>query len=128
MRIRTRRRVRAVPPARVRGDVQAAIPPAGALLGARSAHGGRARPRLPRSGDRGAAGGRREGASALPVEVQAAVGCGEPPLLQLVRSAGAEGSERLPHVRPQDGRPPTLPCSPMRAARTASILSVTALL
>src|SRR3954454_6815183 len=55
------------------------------------------------------------------------MGRGEPSLLQLVRPAVAEGPERLPDVRPPDGRTPTLNRSSMRAARTASIVITAAL-
>src|SRR5215208_5913997 len=56
------------------------------------------------------------------------MGRGEPALLQLVRSARTEGPQRLPDVRPPDGRAPTLTRSLMRAARTATLLFILALL
>src|SRR3954452_8348697 len=67
---------------------------------ARGHHRGRARPRLPRSRDGRGAPGRRQAAAARALAVQASVGGREPPVLQLVRPAGAEGPERLPDVRP----------------------------
>ena len=56
--------------------------------------------------------GGREGAAAPAVEVKPAMGRRDASLLQLVRSARPEGSERLPHVRPPDGR-----AAPLRGGR-----------
>ncbi len=56
--------------------------------------------------------GGREGAPAATVEVKPAMGRGDASLLQLVRSARPEGSERLPHVRPPHGR-----TAPLRGGR-----------
>ncbi len=64
-----------------------------------------------------AARGRREGAAAAPVEVQPAMGRREPALLQLVRPARPEGPQRLPDVRPPDGRAAPLRGGRMRARR-----------
>ena len=56
--------------------------------------------------------GRGEGAPAAPVEVQPAMGRRDAALLQLVRSARPEGPQRLPDVRPPDGR-----AAPLRGGR-----------
>ena len=82
---------------------------------------GRAGQGLPRPRDGRAARGRREGAAARPVEVQPAMGGRDAALLQLVRPARPEGPQRLPDVRPPDGRaapltsrPPPCACSAPR--------------
>ena len=62
-------------------------------------------------------------APARAVAVAAAVGGGEPALLQLVRPAGPEGPQRLPDVRPPDGRDRPLSShvqpAPVHASRRA---------
>src|SRR5262249_19060397 len=78
-------------------------------------------------GDRGAARGRREGPPAHPVEVQLAMVRRHAEVLQLVRSARPEGSQRLPDVRPPDGRAAPLRRGPVRAARLATPIAVLAL-
>src|SRR4029077_7379972 len=64
---------------------------------------GDARRGVRRPRNRRAAGGRRQGPTARPLRFEAAVGRREPALLQLVRSARAEGPQRLSHVRPAHG-------------------------
>src|SRR4051795_8317037 len=65
--------------------------------------------------------GRGEVAAAAAVEVSPTVGRRNLALLQLVRSAGPEGSERLPHVRPPHGRTATLRGGRMRLTRTTRL-------
>ena len=67
-----------------------------------------------------AARGRREGASAAPVEVQPAMGGRDAAVLQLVRPARPEGPQRLPDVRPPDGRAAPLRGGRMRLAPRGS--------
>ena len=69
----------------------------------RGAPRGRAGARLPGPRDRRAAGNRRDRAADGTVAVAAAVGGREPALLSLVRSALAEGPQRLSHLRAADG-------------------------
>src|SRR3954452_23619836 len=84
---------------------------------------------LPRPGVGRAAGDRRQAAAARSVEVRAAVGGGEPPVLQLVRPDGPEGPQRLPHVRPPHGRAPALtrPSATVRLLRSTLLVTVLAL-
>src|SRR4051795_10514666 len=104
--------------AKVRAHEAADLPAACPVNGSRGPAPRRAGPHVPRSGHgRGARGG-REAAAARPVALPAAVGRREPALLQLVRPAGSEGPQRLPHVRPPHGRAPSLRPT-MRAARPA---------
>src|SRR3954447_26019429 len=93
-------RVRAGAPATVRRDEPAEISPAGAVDRPRGHPGGRAWPLVRRSRHRRAAAAGRQAAAAAPVEVAAAVGCREPALLQLVRSAGPAGPQRVPDLWP----------------------------
>ena len=63
-----------------------------------------------------------QGAAAAAVEVQPAMGRRDPAVLQLVRPAGPEGPQRLPDVRPPDGRAAPLTrralCALARLARS----------
>src|SRR5215475_9820956 len=109
-------------------DVRAsAVSPEGSALGARDPGPGRAGQGLRGRGDRGAARGRREGPPAHPVEVQPAMVRRHAEVLQLVRSAQPEGSQRLPDVRSPDGRAAPLRGGPVRAARLAIPIAVLAL-
>src|SRR5436190_3169926 len=106
MRTRTRASVSGVPTAPVessRDDKRRALPPAQPGHGARCGDRGRARRGLPRPRVRRAARGSGQGAAASAQLLAPALGGGEPALLPLVPPAGAEGSQRLPHVRPADG-------------------------
>src|SRR5918994_1372527 len=99
------RRLPAVPVARLHADEPApAVPLAHALDRPRgpARRGGGAY--VPGSRHRGADGDRRAGAAVAAVALVARLVGGEPPLLQLVRPARAEGPQRLPHVRPPHGR------------------------
>ena len=84
---------------------------------------------LPRPRDGRAARDRRQAAAARAVAVRAAVGGGEPPVLQLVRPDGPEGPQRLPHVRPPHGRAPALtrPSATVRLLRSTLLFTVLAL-
>src|SRR3954468_15021307 len=122
-------RVRAVPPATVRRHEPAEIPPAGGPARRGGHPRGRAGPLVRGPRDRRATGDDREGAPAPAVEVPAAMGRREPPLLQLVRSTRAAGPQRGPDRRPpHDGAAPLNRSFPVRAARTATALLCTAAL
>ena len=71
--------------------------------------------------------GRREGPPAAPVEVQSAMGRRHVALLQLVRPARTEGPQRLPHVRPPDGRAAPLRGGRMRFAPSRLAVGIFAL-
>src|SRR5436190_3329606 len=106
MRTRTRASVSGVPTAPVessRDDKRRALPPAQPGHGARCGDRGRARRGLPRPRVRRAARGAGQGSAAGAQLLAPALGGGEPALLPLVLPAGAEGPQRLPHVRPADG-------------------------
>src|SRR3954447_11599542 len=122
MRILKRLTLRAAAAATVSRDVRAtAVSPARPVHrpgapAARRAREGLSRPRHGRG-----ARGRGEGAAAAAVEVSSTVGRRNLALLQLVRSAGPEGSERLPHVRPPHGRTATLRGGRVRLTRTTRL-------
>src|SRR5436190_17988340 len=95
--------VRTAPVESRRDDERRALPPAQPRHGARCDDRGRARRGLPRPRVRRAARGAGQGAAAAAQLLAPALGGGELALLPLVPAAGAEGSQRLPHVWPADG-------------------------
>src|SRR3954454_732080 len=86
-----------------RREASAEVPHARALDRPRGHHRGGARAGVPGPRDGRGARGRRPDPPARAERLRAAVGAREPALLQLVRPALAEGSERLPDLRASHG-------------------------
>src|SRR3954454_1235481 len=84
-------------------EASAEVPHARALDRPRGHHRGGARAGVPGPRDGRGARGRRPDPPARAERLRAAVGAREPALLQLVRPALAEGSERLPDLRASHG-------------------------
>ena len=120
----SRCRVRAGAPATVRRDEPAEIPPAGAVDRPRGHPGGRAGPHLRGPRHRRAAGGVGKLLPLPPSKSAAAVGRGEPALLQLVRPARPDGPQRVPDLRPPHGRAapldPFFPCARLEPPQPCS--------
>src|SRR4051812_35946130 len=113
--------------AKVRAD-GAEVPSSHALDRPRDPRRGRAGAHLRRPRDGRAARGRRQGPAPCAVDVAAPVVGREPALLQLVRPARPERSQRLPRLRPPDGRPPPLRSrAPLRRLRATTLLTIAGL-
>src|SRR4051795_1342307 len=126
-RLTARHRVRPGTTAKVRAD-GAEVPSSHALDRPRDPRRGRAGAQLRRPRDGRAARGGRQGPAPCAVDVAAAVVGREPALLQLVRPARPEGPQRLPRLRPPDGRPPPLRSrAPLRRLRATTLLTIAGL-